>query len=152
MRRRARRAIGFEQRIQRAEVTARRREALSRAIEIDHELDRGFETRPARPVAEVRRRVGVIEVGREPRPRGAVTELGDDRGAAGCEPVRDVRDHRGVFMRAQDLFDEMSASIADRSTRRRLDRLVKVDVLVIDEMGYLNLRPEQTSIFFKLME
>lgn len=60
--------------------------------------------------------------------------------------------HRGVFMRAQDLFDEMYASIADRSTRRLLNRLVKVDVLVIDEMGYLNLRPEQTNIFFKLME
>jgi hypothetical protein len=30
--------------------------------------------------------------------------------------------------------------------------LAKVDVLVIDEMGYLNLRPEQTNIFFKLME
>jgi DNA replication protein DnaC len=40
--------------------------------------------------------------------------------------------HRGVFMRAQDLFDEMYASIADRSTRRLLNRLVKVDVLVID--------------------
>jgi len=60
--------------------------------------------------------------------------------------------HRGVFMRAQDLFDEMYASIADRSTRRLLNRLVKVDLLVIDEMGYLNLRPEQTNIFFKLME
>jgi DNA replication protein DnaC len=41
---------------------------------------------------------------------------------------------------------------ADRSTRRLLNRLAKVDVLVIDEMGYLNLRPEQTNIFFKLME
>src|ERR1700751_86177 len=60
--------------------------------------------------------------------------------------------HRGVFMRAQDLFDEMYASIADRSTRRLLNRLVKVDLLVIDEMGYLNLNPEQTNIFFKLME
>jgi DNA replication protein DnaC len=26
-----------------------------------------------------------------------------------------------------------------------------VDVLLIDELGYLNLRPEQTNIFFKLM-
>ncbi len=60
--------------------------------------------------------------------------------------------HRGSFMRAQDLFDEMYASLADRSTRRLLNRLIKVDVLVIDEMGYLNLRPEQTNIFFKLME
>lgn len=31
-------------------------------------------------------------------------------------------------------------------------RLSRVDVLCIDEMGYLNLRPEQTNIFFKLME
>jgi DNA replication protein DnaC len=60
--------------------------------------------------------------------------------------------HRGVFMRAQDLFDEMYASLADRSTRRLLNRLASVDLLVIDEMGYLNLKPEQTNIFFKLME
>ena len=59
---------------------------------------------------------------------------------------------RGVFMRAQDLFDEMYASLADRSTRRLLNRLSRVDLLLVDEMGYLNLRPEQTNIFFKLME
>ena len=59
--------------------------------------------------------------------------------------------HRGVFISAQDLFDEMYASLADRSTRRLLNRLVRVDVLVIDEMGYLNLKQEQTNIFFKLM-
>ena len=60
--------------------------------------------------------------------------------------------HRAVFMRAQDLFDEMYASLADRSTRKLLNRLISVDVLLIDEMGYLNLKPEQTNIFFKLME
>src|SRR5207249_2293647 len=60
--------------------------------------------------------------------------------------------YRGLFLRAQDLFDEMYASLADRSSRKLLDRLAKVDVLLIDEMGYLNLKPEQTNIFFKLME
>jgi DNA replication protein DnaC len=60
--------------------------------------------------------------------------------------------YRGVFLRAQDLFDEMYASIADRSSRKLLNRLARVDVLLIDEMGYLNLKPEQTNIFFKLME
>ena len=60
--------------------------------------------------------------------------------------------HRGLFLRAQDLFDEMYASIADRSSRKLLNRLARVDVLLIDEMGYLNLKPEQTNIFFKLME
>ncbi|MCK6507987.1 ATP-binding protein, partial [Myxococcota bacterium] len=60
--------------------------------------------------------------------------------------------HRGLFIKAQDLFDEMYASLADRSSRKLLDRLSNVDLLVIDEMGYLNLRPEQSNIFFKLME
>lgn len=46
----------------------------------------------------------------------------------------------------------MYASLADRSTRKLLSYLARVDVLVVDEMGYLNLRPEQTNIFFKLME
>lgn len=59
---------------------------------------------------------------------------------------------RGLFIRAQDLFDEMYASLADRSSRKLIDRLARVDLLVVDEMGYLNLKPEQTNIFFKLME
>lgn len=59
---------------------------------------------------------------------------------------------RGRFIRAQDLFDEMYASLADRSTRKLLNHLAKIDLLVVDEMGYLNLRPEQSNVFFKLME
>jgi DNA replication protein DnaC len=54
--------------------------------------------------------------------------------------------YRGMFIKAQDLFDEMYASLADRSTRR------KIDLLLIDEMGYINAKTEQTNIFFKLME
>ena len=60
--------------------------------------------------------------------------------------------YRGIFLQAQELFDEMYASLADRSSRALLNRLSRVDVLVIDEMGYLNLRPEQTNVFFRLME
>ncbi|HSW63465.1 MAG TPA: IS21-like element helper ATPase IstB [Dissulfurispiraceae bacterium] len=60
--------------------------------------------------------------------------------------------YRGQFIRAQDLFDEMYASLADRSSRRLLNRLVKLDVLLIDELGYINVKPEQANIFFKLME
>ena len=46
----------------------------------------------------------------------------------------------------------MYASLADRSSRKLLDRLCRIDLLVTDEMGYLNLQPEQSNIFFKLME
>ena len=60
--------------------------------------------------------------------------------------------YRGRFIRAQDLFDEMYASLADRSTRQLLNTLIRIDCLVIDELGYVNLRAEQTNIFFKLME
>jgi DNA replication protein DnaC len=60
--------------------------------------------------------------------------------------------YRGIFLQAQTLFDEMYASLADRSTRKLLNQLGRIDLLVIDELGYLNLRPEQTNVFFRLME
>jgi DNA replication protein DnaC len=60
--------------------------------------------------------------------------------------------YRGLFVKAQDLFDEMYASLADRSSRKLINRLMSVDVLLIDEMGYLNLKPEPSNLSFKLME
>ena len=60
--------------------------------------------------------------------------------------------YRALFVKAQDLFDEMYTTLADRSSRKLLNRLARLDALLIDELGYLNLRPEQTNIFFKLME
>jgi DNA replication protein DnaC len=60
--------------------------------------------------------------------------------------------YRGRFVKAQDLLDEMYASLADRSSRRLVKQLARLDVLLVDELGYLNVRPEQANIFFKLME
>jgi len=60
--------------------------------------------------------------------------------------------YRCQFVRAQDLFDDMYASMADRSSRQLVNRLARMDILQIDELGYLNLKPEQSNIFFKLME
>ena len=59
---------------------------------------------------------------------------------------------RGRFIKAQDLFDDMYASLADRSSRNLIKQLANFDLLLIDEMGYLNLRPEQSNLFFKLMD
>jgi DNA replication protein DnaC len=74
-------------------------------------------------------------------------------GLASAILLKAIQDgYRGLFIKAQDLFDEMYASLADRSTRLLLNRLARVDVLLIDEMGYLNLRPEQSNAFFKLMD
>jgi DNA replication protein DnaC len=60
--------------------------------------------------------------------------------------------YRCRFISAQDLFDEMYASLADRSSRQLIKRWARLDAILIDELGYLNLKPEQTNIFFKLME
>jgi len=60
--------------------------------------------------------------------------------------------YRGLFVKAQELFDDMHRSLADYSSRKLLNRLIRMDVMLVDELGYLNLRPEQANIFFKLME
>ena len=59
---------------------------------------------------------------------------------------------RGRFYSAQELLDELYASLADRSTARLLKRLARYQPLLIDELGYLTLKPEQTNAFFKLMD
>ena len=56
------------------------------------------------------------------------------------------------FYNAQDLLDELYASLADRATSRLLKRLANYDLLAVDELGYLSLKPEQANAFFKLME
>jgi len=62
-----------------------------------------------------------------------------------------VSGYRGRFTNAQDLLDELYASLADRTTPQLIKRLCRYDLLVIDELGYLTLKPEQVNAFFKLM-
>lgn len=63
-----------------------------------------------------------------------------------------VSGRRGVFFKAQDLLDELYASLADRTTPKILKSLARYDLLVIDELGYLTLNQEQINAFFKLMD
>lgn len=60
--------------------------------------------------------------------------------------------YRVLFIHAHDLFERMFTSFADNSTRRFLKSLARVDVLAIDELGYINIKPEQANVFFKLIE
>jgi DNA replication protein DnaC len=60
--------------------------------------------------------------------------------------------YRGRFYHAQDLLDELYASLADRSSSKLLNRLSQYDALQIDELGYLTLNREQVNAFFKLMD
>lgn len=60
--------------------------------------------------------------------------------------------YKGRFYKAQDLLDELYASLADHSTLRLLKKLARYDLLAVDELGYLTLKPEQVNAFFKLMD
>ena len=60
--------------------------------------------------------------------------------------------YRGRFYNAQALLDELYASLADRSTARLFKRLTRLQPLLIDELGYLTLKPEQINAFFRLMD
>lgn len=62
-----------------------------------------------------------------------------------------INGYRGRFYNAQDLIDELYASLADRSTAKLIRKLCNYPILVIDELGYLTLNPEQINAFFKLM-
>ena len=59
--------------------------------------------------------------------------------------------YHGRFYNAQDMLNELYASLADKTTSKMLNILSKYPILVIDELGYLNLTPEQINIFFKLI-
>ena len=62
-----------------------------------------------------------------------------------------INGYRGRFYNAQDLLDELYASLADKSTPKLIKRLCNYPILIIDELGYLTLKTEQANMFFKLM-
>lgn len=63
-----------------------------------------------------------------------------------------VNGYRGRFYNAQALLDELYASLADRSSLQLLRRLSRFQPLVIDELSYLTLKPEQIDMFFRLID
>lgn len=63
-----------------------------------------------------------------------------------------VNGHRGRFYNAQALLDELYASLADRTSLQLLRRLSRFQPLVIDELSYLTLKPEQVDMFFRLID
>ena len=60
--------------------------------------------------------------------------------------------HAGRFYNAQVLIDELYASLADRSTTKLIAQMARYRPLLVDEIGYLTLKPEQSNAFFRLMD
>jgi len=60
---------------------------------------------------------------------------------------------RCQVIKADKLFDDLRASHADRATRSRIQSLSRLDLLLIEELGYVEaLEPRQVNDFFRLMD
>jgi len=56
-------------------------------------------------------------------------------------------------IKADELFDILKASHGDRTTRSRIQRLSRLDMLLIEEFGFINtLEPRQVNDFFRVMD
>lgn len=146
-------------RLLRAEYLHRRQKSLEYRLDVaripeEWSIDTfPFDLQPAVKAAQVRQLAGLDFVGNaENIVFIGPTGVGKTGLATGLLHRALVNGFRGKFIRAQDLFDDLLASLVERSSRRMLNELRGYDVLLIDELGYLNLKPEQCNVFFKLME
>lgn len=60
--------------------------------------------------------------------------------------------YRGRFYNAQKLLDDLYASLADRTTSKLLNTIASYDILLVDELGFMDLKTEHSNIFFKLID
>lgn len=58
----------------------------------------------------------------------------------------------GRFVRFPDLVAELYRAVADHSGEKVLKSYAAVDVLLIDEVGYVEVEPVQVGLFFTLMQ
>jgi DNA replication protein DnaC len=74
------------------------------------------------------------------------THLATALGVAAVERGHDVR-----FTSAQDLVDTLYSALADGTFKRQLRRYGRPDMLIIDELGYLNLDRTASDHFFQVI-
>jgi DNA replication protein DnaC len=58
---------------------------------------------------------------------------------------------RVLFAHAPDILDQLVVATVDRSLAGRLQTLERLDVLVIDELGYMPMDQERANLFFQLV-
>lgn len=60
---------------------------------------------------------------------------------------------RCLAIKADELFEDLRASHADRATRSRIQTLSRLDILLVEEFGYDDTpEPRQINDFFRLMD
>jgi DNA replication protein DnaC len=67
-------------------------------------------------------------------------------GIKACERGKTV-----LFVNATDLMDDLHKATLEGTLKQHLNKLSKVNLLIIDELGYLKMDKEKESIFFQLI-
>jgi len=62
-----------------------------------------------------------------------------------------INDYKCRFTTAINLINELNASISDNSLLRRMNYLIGLDLLVIDELGYLPVDKQGTDLLFQII-
>jgi DNA replication protein DnaC len=60
--------------------------------------------------------------------------------------------YTGRYVLFAELVNELYRSIADHSEQKTLQEYINLDCLLIDEIGYVEIEPNQVSLFFTLMQ
>lgn len=74
------------------------------------------------------------------------SHLAEAIGIKACEGGRSV-----LFANAIDLMDNLSASVRNGTLKQKFSKLLKIDLLIIDDIGYLKMDKEKESLFFQLI-
>lgn len=67
-------------------------------------------------------------------------------GMKACESGKKV-----LFVNALELINNLSKSTAEGRLKESLNKMSKIDLIIIDELGYLKMDKEKESIFFQLV-
>lgn len=67
-------------------------------------------------------------------------------GIKACEAGKSV-----LFVNASELMADLSKHVIEGSIKNKLEKLARIDLIIIDELGYLKMDKEKESIFFQLI-
>jgi len=59
--------------------------------------------------------------------------------------------YSGRFVEFPDLVGDLLTSIADNSQKKMIQKFASYDILVVDEIGYVEMEPTQVGLFYTLM-
>ena len=62
-----------------------------------------------------------------------------------------VNDYKCRFITAMNLINELNSSLSDNSFLRCMKRLISLDLLVIDELGYLPINKQGSDLLFQII-